>query len=65
MPKKAPTPELQAGHKIALYIRVSTEEQADNPEGSIKSQEQRLRSHVQYLNLSAHFGEIVVGFPQV
>jgi DNA invertase Pin-like site-specific DNA recombinase len=25
-------------HKIALYVRVSTEEQAANPEGSIKSQ---------------------------
>jgi len=25
--------------KIALYVRVSSEEQAENPEGSIKSQE--------------------------
>ena len=29
-----------AAHKIAIYIRVSGEEQAENPEGSIKSQEQ-------------------------
>lgn len=33
--KKLPSP-----HKIALYVRVSTEEQASNPEGSMKSQEQ-------------------------
>jgi site-specific DNA recombinase len=46
-------------HKIALYVRVSTEEQASNPEGSIKSQEQRLRSHVQEKNREGNFGEIV------
>lgn len=34
--------------KIALYIRVSTEEQAENPEGSIKNQEERLRQTVRY-----------------
>ncbi len=32
--------------KIALYIRVSTEEQAENPEGSIRNQEDRLRQAV-------------------
>lgn len=47
------------GHKIALYIRVSTEEQASNPEGSIKSQEQRLRSHVDFKNQEGNFGEVV------
>jgi len=46
-------------HKIALYIRVSTEEQAANPEGSIKSQEQRLRSHVEFKNSDSPFGEVV------
>ncbi len=46
-------------HKICLYIRVSTEEQASNPEGSIKSQEQRLRSHVDFKNLEFTFGEVV------
>ena len=34
--------------KIALYVRVSTEEQAENPEGSIKNQEERLRQTVRY-----------------
>ena len=43
---------------IALYIRVSTEEQASNPEGSIKSQEQRLRQHVEFKNLDSNFGSI-------
>lgn len=45
-------------HRIGLYIRVSTEEQAENPEGSIKSQEQRLKSHVQFQNQEENFGEI-------
>lgn len=34
--------------KIALYVRVSAEEQAENPEGSIKNQEERLRQTVRY-----------------
>lgn len=34
--------------KIALYIRVSTEEQAENPEGSIRNQEERLRQTVRH-----------------
>jgi site-specific DNA recombinase len=46
-------------HKIALYIRVSTEEQASNPEGSIKSQEQRLRTLVDLRNQESLFGKIV------
>lgn len=45
-------------HKIGLYIRVSTEEQASNPEGSIKSQEQRLRQHVEYKNQDGNFGRV-------
>ena len=48
----------QSPHKIALYIRVSTEEQASNPEGSIKSQEQRLRAHVDLKNMDGLFGEV-------
>ncbi|MBC7419391.1 MAG: recombinase family protein [Bdellovibrio sp.] len=43
---------------MALYIRVSTEEQAENPEGSIKNQEQRLREAVAYRNARSNFGEI-------
>ncbi len=46
-------------YKIGLYVRVSTEEQALNPEGSIKSQEQRLRETVDWKNRYAPFGEIV------
>lgn len=49
-------------HKIALYVRVSTEEQASNPEGSIKSQEMRLREHVKYQNSGGNFGKIVKVF---
>lgn len=45
-------------YKIALYVRVSTEEQAENPEGSVKNQEQRLREAVSYRNRNSSFGEI-------
>jgi site-specific DNA recombinase len=48
----------QSPHKIALYIRVSTEEQASNPEGSIKSQEHRLRAHVDLKNMDGLVGEV-------
>lgn len=34
--------------KIGLYVRVSTEEQAENPEGSIRNQEERLRQTIRY-----------------
>jgi len=50
------------GHKIGIYIRVSTEEQAQNPEGSIKSQEQRLRQHITYKNLEGTFGDVTQVF---
>lgn len=45
-------------YKIGLYIRVSTEEQAENPEGSIRNQEDRLRQAVAYKNSHGNFGEI-------
>lgn len=45
-------------YKIALYIRVSTEEQAENPEGSIRNQEDRLRQAVDYKNRIGDFGKI-------
>ena len=51
MKKKTP-------YKIGLYIRVSTEEQAKNLEGSIKNQEQRLRQYVDFKNLEERFGEV-------
>lgn len=43
---------------IGLYIRVSTEEQAENPEGSIKNQEARLREFVKLKQMMNPFGEI-------
>lgn len=46
-------------YKIGIYVRVSTEEQAENPEGSIKSQEHRLREFVKHKNSFEPFGEIV------
>jgi len=46
-------------YKIALYVRVSTEEQATNLEGSLKSQEQRLRGAIEFRNRQGNFGELV------
>lgn len=46
-------------YQIAAYIRVSTEEQAENPEGSIKNQEERIREAIKYRNLNSSFGELV------
>jgi DNA invertase Pin-like site-specific DNA recombinase len=43
---------------IGLYVRVSTEEQAENPEGSIKNQEARLREYVKLKQMVSPFGEI-------
>ena len=48
--------------RIAIYTRVSTEEQAENPEGSIKNQELRLREYVNLKNLVEPFGEITEVF---
>lgn len=48
-----------SSYKIGIYVRVSTEEQAENPEGSIKSQEHRLREFVKHKNSFEPFGEIV------
>jgi len=36
--------------KCGFIIRVSTDRQAANPEGSLKNQLQRLRAHVEYKN---------------
>ncbi|MCB0413224.1 MAG: recombinase family protein [Bdellovibrionales bacterium] len=44
---------------IGCYIRVSTEEQAKNLEGSIKNQQERLKNYVKSRNLNENFGEIV------
>jgi len=54
--------ELDKTKKIAVYIRVSTEEQALNPEGSIRNQEDRLKEYVKRKNEVFHFGEIVETF---
>jgi site-specific DNA recombinase len=55
----ANTNKSKTGFRIAGYIRVSTEEQAENPEGSIKNQEERLHMTVKLKNMEGHFGEIV------
>lgn len=44
--------------RVCLYLRVSTEEQAENPEGSIKNQEQRLREFIRLKNTIEPFGQI-------
>ena len=46
-------------YRIAHYIRVSTEEQAENPEGSIRNQKDRLNSALNLRNLDGKFGEVV------
>lgn len=46
-------------HRIAYYIRVSTQEQAENPEGSIKNQTERLKEMVEIKNRQGNFGEVV------
>tara|TARA_B110001454_G_scaffold155806_1_gene145097 strand:+ start:3968 stop:5665 length:1698 start_codon:yes stop_codon:yes gene_type:complete len=56
---KQKTKQESAGRRISFYIRVSTEEQASNPEGSIKNQEERLRMAVKLKNMEGHFGDIV------
>lgn len=55
-------PKNESLHKIALYVRVSTEEQAENPEGSIRNQEDRLRTAVSLKNMEGNFGEVVEVF---
>lgn len=45
-------------YKIAFYIRVSTEEQAKNLEGSIKNQKERLFQAVKLKNMDSSFGEV-------
>ena len=52
----------QSGFKIGIYLRVSTEEQAENPEGSIKNQEMRLRDFVKLKNHDTNFGEVLEVF---
>src|SRR3989339_904166 len=46
-------------YQIAFYIRVSTEEQAKNLEGSIKNQKERLLQTVKLKNMDSDFGEVV------
>ncbi len=55
---KAKTKVKARALRVGLYIRVSTEEQASNPEGSIKSQEQRLRMHLDLKNQENYLGEV-------
>lgn len=52
----------ESSQRVGLYIRVSTEEQAANPEGSIKSQEQRLREQLRLKNQEKYLGEVTEVF---
>lgn len=45
--------------RVAYYIRVSTEEQAENPEGSIKNQEERLNMTLKLKNTDTSFGRLI------
>ena len=49
-------------HKIGLYIRVSTEEQALRSEGWLENQKHRLQSFVEVKNMSDPFGNIIAQF---
>ena len=40
--------ERETARRVALVVRVSTTRQADNDEGSLKNQLQRLRAHLEY-----------------
>jgi len=55
----ATTPKDRPQYRIAHYIRVSTEEQAENPEGSIRNQKDRLNTALKLRNLDGKFGEVV------
>src|SRR5690606_17553900 len=44
--------------RCAAYVRVSSEEQAENPEGSIRNQEERIRQALSFKNSSAEFGQL-------
>ncbi|MBD65429.1 MAG: hypothetical protein CME62_09495 [Halobacteriovoraceae bacterium] len=46
-------------YKIGFYIRVSTQEQAENPEGSIRNQRERLEQMVKMKNFEGNFGEVI------
>ncbi len=54
----SPKSKTNSVFRIAFYIRVSTEEQAENPEGSIRNQEHRLRAALEYKNTQGRFGEL-------
>ena len=47
------------GLRISFYIRASTEELSDNPEGTLRNQEDRLRQTVKFKNMEGNFGEVV------
>ncbi|HAR41031.1 MAG TPA: hypothetical protein DCS07_00085 [Bdellovibrionales bacterium] len=44
--------------QVGFYLRVSTEEQAENPEGSIKNQEERLKLTLALKNTDGKFGTL-------
>ena len=52
---KHSTPNIK---RCSAYIRVSTEEQTLNPEGSIKSQEERIKQAIHFKNMNTEFGTL-------
>lgn len=44
--------------RVGFYLRVSTEEQAENPEGSIRNQEERLKMTLALKNGDGQFGTL-------
>jgi len=60
--KKKRSLQLDVKRKVAAYIRVSTEEQAVNPEGSIKNQEERIKQALVFKNANQTFGDLTQVF---
>jgi site-specific DNA recombinase len=50
--RRASSGDAEETRKAALVVRVSTDRQAANPEGSLKTQLQRLPAHIDYKNSS-------------
>ena len=56
--KNKKQPNTQNLKRCVGYVRVSTEEQTQNPEGSIRNQEERIKQAIQFKNGNAEFGTL-------
>ncbi len=59
LPKARKRIEATTEKKVGYYVRVSTEEQAENPEGSIKNQEERMNLALRFKNANGPYGKLV------